>query len=62
MLDIKDDKSLWEKQHLDGVGNVLLIEESYYDGIIEMVEKLQEDCAYWKMKHRDLVNLKDTDE
>jgi hypothetical protein len=37
-LDVKDDKSLWMKQELEGVGSVLLVEESYYDGIVEMLE------------------------
>ncbi|RFB07652.1 hypothetical protein DZB88_30225 [Bacillus sp. OE] len=40
--DIKEDKSLWEKMNVEGVGKVLLVEESYYDSIIELVEKLQE--------------------
>ncbi|MBO1583033.1 hypothetical protein [Bacillus sp. XF8] len=40
--DIKEDKSLWEKMHVEGVGRVLLVEESYYDGIIELVDKLTE--------------------
>ncbi|WP_242298313.1 hypothetical protein [Bacillus cereus group sp. BfR-BA-01382] len=39
LTDIKGDKSLWEKKHLEGVGKVLLVEESYYDRIIECVEK-----------------------
>ncbi|HHK5530919.1 TPA: hypothetical protein ACQUHF_004940 [Bacillus paranthracis] len=37
--DIRADKSLWEKKHLEGVGEVLLVEESYYDWIAECVEK-----------------------
>lgn len=36
-----DDKSLWEKRKLEGVGKVLLVEESYYDGIVEMIEELK---------------------
>ncbi|WP_088312234.1 hypothetical protein [Bacillus cereus] len=39
LQDIKEDKSLWEKRHLEGVGKVLLVEESYYDGIVECIEK-----------------------
>lgn len=45
MLNIKDDKSLWPKQEIEGVGKVLLVEESYYDGIIKMQEKLAEIIA-----------------
>lgn len=41
MLDVKGDKSLWEKRKLEGVGKVLLVEESYYDGIVEMIEELK---------------------
>ncbi|MGH0945472.1 hypothetical protein ACQVTS_31410 [Bacillus mycoides] len=37
--DIREDKSIWEKKHLEGVGEVLLVEESYYDWIAEFVEK-----------------------
>lgn len=48
--EIRCDKSLWEKKNLDGVGNVLLVEESYYDWIVQEVEQLQEDRAHWKMK------------
>jgi hypothetical protein len=39
--EIKDDKSLWERMNLDEVGKVLLVEETYYDYIIETVEQLQ---------------------
>ncbi|HDR7893326.1 TPA: hypothetical protein QCY29_005847 [Bacillus toyonensis] len=42
LQDIKEDKSLWEKMHVEGVGKVLLVEESYYDRIVELVEKEQE--------------------
>ena len=35
----KSNKSLWEKKNLEGVGKVLLIEESYYDWIAECVKK-----------------------
>jgi hypothetical protein len=45
MLDIKDDKSLWPKENIEGVGEVLIVEEGYYDGIIEMHEKLAEVIA-----------------
>lgn len=38
LQDIKEDKSLWERKAVDGVGNVLLVEESYYDGIVSCVE------------------------
>ena len=41
MLDVKDDKALWEKKNLEGVGKVLLVEESYYDGVVEMIEQLK---------------------
>ncbi|MCU5622629.1 hypothetical protein OCA99_23720 [Bacillus cereus] len=44
--DIKEDKSLWEKKHLEGVGNVLLVEESYYDEIIDMVKDLDKANRY----------------
>jgi hypothetical protein len=40
-LDVKDDKSLWPKENIEGVGKVLLVEESYYDGIVEMIEELK---------------------
>ncbi|HHK5601427.1 hypothetical protein [Bacillus wiedmannii] len=39
--DIKEDKLLWEKMNIEGVGKVLLVEESYYNGIVECVEKTQ---------------------
>ncbi|WP_426952846.1 hypothetical protein [Bacillus mycoides] len=39
LQDIKGDKSLWERANIDGVGKILLVEESYYDGIVECVEK-----------------------
>lgn len=39
LQDIKEDKSLWEKMNIEGVGKVLLVEESYYDGVVECVEK-----------------------
>ncbi|MHA7105262.1 hypothetical protein [Bacillus cereus] len=42
LQDIREDKSLWEKMNVESVGNVLLVEESYYDGIVELVEKEQE--------------------
>lgn len=42
LTDIKEDKSFWEKMNIEGVGKVLLVEESYYDGIVECVEKAQE--------------------
>ncbi|SMD67862.1 hypothetical protein BACERE00185_00264 [Bacillus mobilis] len=42
LTDIKEDKSLWEKMNIEGVGKVLLVEESYYDGIVGLVEKAQE--------------------
>ncbi|WP_180260257.1 hypothetical protein [Bacillus pseudomycoides] len=41
--DIKEDKTLWEKKHLEGVGKVLLVEESYYDSIVETVAKLEQE-------------------
>ncbi|WP_170958243.1 hypothetical protein [Bacillus pseudomycoides] len=41
--DIKEDKSLWEKKHLEGVGKVLLVEESYYDSIVEWVDSLEKE-------------------
>ncbi|WP_179862757.1 hypothetical protein [Bacillus pseudomycoides] len=41
--DIKEDKSLWEKKHLGGVGKVLLVEESYYDSIVEWVDRLEKE-------------------
>jgi len=39
LQDVKKNKTLWEKKRLEGVGKVLLVEESYYDGIVECVEK-----------------------
>ncbi|EJV57258.1 hypothetical protein [Bacillus cereus] len=41
LQDIKEDKLLWEKMNIEGVGKVLLVEESYYNGIVECVEKTQ---------------------
>jgi hypothetical protein len=41
-VEIKDDKSLWERMTLPDTTETLIVEESYYDGIIEDVEKLQE--------------------
>ncbi|AEA19682.1 MULTISPECIES: hypothetical protein [Bacillus cereus group] len=41
LQDIKRDKSLWEKADIDGIGKTLLVEESYYDGIVECIEKIQ---------------------
>lgn len=41
---IKDDKSLWEKTEPTEYCNVcLLVEEDYYDGIVEDIEKLQSE-------------------
>jgi hypothetical protein len=51
MLDIKDDKSLWERMNLEGVGKVLLVEESYYDEIIKMVEQLEKQVEYWRKNY-----------
>lgn len=42
LSDIKEDKSLWEKQTIEGVGKVLLVEESYYDGIVQLVAGLED--------------------
>ncbi|UYG93202.1 hypothetical protein [Cytobacillus firmus] len=41
--EIKSDKSLWERTNIPNVGKVLLVEDSYYDGIVEDVEKLQQE-------------------
>ncbi|MEC5240705.1 hypothetical protein [Bacillus mycoides] len=41
--DIKEDKTLWEMKHLEGVGKVLLVEESYYDSIVELVTRLEKE-------------------
>ena len=38
-VEIKDDKTLWERMDVPNVGEVLLVEEDYYDGIIEDLEK-----------------------
>ena len=38
-FEIKGDKSLWERMDVPNVGEVLLVEESYYDGIVEDLEK-----------------------
>lgn len=48
MLDVKDDKSLWEKMSLKDVGKVLLVEESYYDGIIDDIEGLKAEVSKLK--------------
>ena len=32
-MDPKEDKNLWDKQYLEDVGEVLLVEESYYDAM-----------------------------
>jgi len=40
--DIKEGKSLWEKKYLVGVGEVLLVEESYYDNTFELVTRLEQ--------------------
>ena len=42
LQDVKEDKTLWEKMNVEGVGKLLLVEESYYDGIVELIEKLPE--------------------
>lgn len=40
MLDVKGDKSLWEKYYHPQAGNnVLAVEEDYYDGIVDMFEQ-----------------------
>jgi hypothetical protein len=44
-MDIKDDKSLWEPMYLEGVGKVLLVEESYYNLIIEHIGSLKKEIA-----------------
>ncbi|MED1305567.1 hypothetical protein P4U65_34885 [Bacillus pacificus] len=41
--DIKEDKSLWEKMYIEGIGNLLLVEESYYDCIVELVTRLEQE-------------------
>ncbi|MBG9586900.1 hypothetical protein [Cytobacillus firmus] len=43
--EIKDDKSLWERMNVPNVGKVLLVEESYYDGIVEDLEKVKNQLA-----------------
>ncbi|WP_179863163.1 hypothetical protein [Bacillus pseudomycoides] len=43
LQDIKEDKSLWEKMHVEGVGKVLLVEESYYDSVVELVNRLEKE-------------------
>ena len=37
--EIKGDKSLWERMNYPNAGEMLIVEESYYDGIIEDLEK-----------------------
>jgi hypothetical protein len=44
-FEIKDDKSLWERMEVQNVGEVLLVEESYYDGIVEDLEKQKKQFA-----------------
>ena len=51
--DIKGDKSLWERVDVPDVGEVLLVEESYYDGIVEDLEKQKFEFA--KVIARNLV-------
>ncbi|MET7020553.1 hypothetical protein [Bacillus mycoides] len=41
--DIKEDKSLWKKKHLEGVVNVIFVEESYCDSIVELVNRLEQE-------------------
>ncbi|MEY8351658.1 hypothetical protein AALF16_26035 [Bacillus cereus] len=57
LQDIKEDKSLWEKMNIEDVGKVLLVEESYYDGIVELVEKAegkeQIDMVYIVVREND---------
>ena len=38
-MDPKEDKNLWEKQYLEGVGHVLLVEEGYYDALAEEMQR-----------------------
>jgi hypothetical protein len=51
-MDIKDDKSLWEPMNLEGVGKVLLVEESYYDSIVEEIENYKK-VVYILERHNE---------
>lgn len=44
-FEIKDDKSLWERMDVPNVGKVLLVEESYYDGIVKDLEQQKRQFA-----------------
>lgn len=47
---IKEDKSLWKMKDLEDAGKVLLVEENYYDYVIQNVVKLQkENEAYTEL-------------
>lgn len=48
---IREDKTLWEKRDIEGVGGVLLVEESYYDGIVQDALKIQEENEQLRRNH-----------
>lgn len=48
---IQEDKSLWEKRDIEGVGRILLVEESYYDGIVHDALKIQEENEQLRRNH-----------
>lgn len=49
--EIKGDKSLWERMIVPEAGEMLLVEDSYYDGIVEDVQKLQQEIERLKAFH-----------
>jgi chromosome segregation ATPase len=53
-MNIKDDKSLWEPMQLEGVGKVLLVEDSYYDGIVEHVQGLNNEINFLRNEIKEL--------
>jgi BioD-like phosphotransacetylase family protein len=53
--EVKDDKSLWERMNIEDVGRVLLVEETYYDYIVETVEQLERTI---KRKQKEIEAMK----
>lgn len=64
-LNVKCDKSLWERAEWDpNIGTpCLVIEESYYDGIVEMIDEKNkkieslERISFWKTIEEEIPKL-----
>lgn len=56
---LREDQSLWEKMEIPTIGTGLLIEESYYEGLILDLKgtifetRLEEDKPRWEKQHSE---------